>query len=91
MAWGCRTGPPAYVAWRASTTTLCPSRLFPQVRGLRIWLQVYERAPLSALSSGENKPSAEEESAAKEPEKEKPAHEDTECDFFRVGDLGRDP
>ncbi len=23
MAWGCRTGPPAYVAWRGGTTTLC--------------------------------------------------------------------
>ncbi len=29
---------PAYVAWRAATTTLCQSRLFPPVRErLRIW------------------------------------------------------
>ena len=53
---------------------------------------MYERAPLSALSSGENQPGAEDEAAstAKEPEKEKPAHVDRECDFFRVGDPGRD-
>ncbi len=29
---GCRTGPPAYVACRAGTTTLCQSRLIPPVR-----------------------------------------------------------
>ncbi len=32
LAWGCRTGPPAYVAWwRASKTTLCQSRLYHPV------------------------------------------------------------
>jgi hypothetical protein len=36
MAKGCRTGPPAYVTRRASTTTLCQSRLYPSSRGLRI-------------------------------------------------------
>jgi hypothetical protein len=36
MAKGCLTGPPAYVTWRASTTTLCQSRLYRSSRGLRI-------------------------------------------------------
>jgi hypothetical protein len=39
MAWVCRTGPPAYVAWRAGTTTQCQSRLYPHSQGLRIWPQ----------------------------------------------------
>jgi hypothetical protein len=34
---GIRTGPPVYVAWRAGTTTLCHSRLYPLVRNIRIW------------------------------------------------------
>ncbi len=29
-----RTGPPAYVARRAGTTTLCRSQLYPPVQGL---------------------------------------------------------
>jgi hypothetical protein len=37
----CRTGPPAYVAWRASTTTRHRSRLHPPIQGLRKRLQNY--------------------------------------------------
>jgi hypothetical protein len=29
---GCRTGPPGYIGWRASMTTLCRSQLYPPVR-----------------------------------------------------------
>jgi len=36
LAYGCRTGPPAYVAWRA--TTLCRSHHYPPSQGLWIWL-----------------------------------------------------
>ena len=49
---------------------------------------MYERPPLSALPSEENKPDAAKD-AAKDVEKEKPAPVDAECEFFRVGDLGR--
>jgi hypothetical protein len=28
----CRTGPPGYIVWRAGTTTLCWSQLYPPVR-----------------------------------------------------------
>ncbi len=28
MAYGCFIGPPAYVAWRTGTTTLCHGRLY---------------------------------------------------------------
>jgi hypothetical protein len=31
----------AVVGWRAGTTTLCRSRLYPYIQGLRIWLQVH--------------------------------------------------
>jgi hypothetical protein len=36
---GCRTGPSAYVAWRAGTTTRRHSQLHPSVSYLRIQLQ----------------------------------------------------
>ncbi len=36
MALGCRNGPPAYVAWRAGTTSLCHCRLYPPGQGLRM-------------------------------------------------------
>jgi hypothetical protein len=32
-ALGCRTGLPAYVAWRAGSTTLCRSQLYPPQSG----------------------------------------------------------
>jgi hypothetical protein len=31
------TGPPAYVSWRAGTTTLCHSRLYPPQSGNMNW------------------------------------------------------
>ncbi len=31
---------PAYVAWRAGTTTICQSRLYPPSQELRIWPQI---------------------------------------------------
>ncbi len=31
---GCRTGAPAYVAWRAGRTNLCQSQLYPTEYGL---------------------------------------------------------
>jgi hypothetical protein len=38
MALGCCTGPPAYVAWRAGTTTLCHShQLYPPQSGTMNW------------------------------------------------------
>ncbi len=37
MAWGCPTDSPAYVAWRARTTTLCHSRLFIPQSGTIKW------------------------------------------------------
>ncbi len=53
--------------------------------------KVYERAPLSNLPSEENTAGSpgEADSATKEPEKEKPVEVDAECEFFRVGDLGK--
>jgi hypothetical protein len=30
---GCRTGLPAYLAWRAGTTTICQSQLYPPGSG----------------------------------------------------------
>ncbi len=32
-------GSGTYIAWRAGTTTLCRSQLYPRSQGLRIWLQ----------------------------------------------------
>ncbi len=42
MAKGWRTGPPGYIGWRAGTTTLCQSRLYPPVRDYEfaIWQQI---------------------------------------------------
>jgi hypothetical protein len=34
----CRTGPSVNVAWRAGTTILCPSQLYPPSQVLRIRL-----------------------------------------------------
>jgi hypothetical protein len=44
-AYCCRTGPPAYVAGRAGTTTLCRSQLYPSVRDYELdyW---FPKAPL---------------------------------------------
>jgi hypothetical protein len=40
MAYVCRTGPPAFVAWRAGTTNPMPesTTVYPHSQGLRIWL-----------------------------------------------------
>jgi hypothetical protein len=37
---GFRTGLKGYIGWRAGTTTLCHSRLYPPSQRLRIWLQL---------------------------------------------------
>ncbi len=37
---GCRTGPLAYVTWRAGTTNLCQAAISPQ-SGTKIWLYSY--------------------------------------------------
>ncbi len=39
---GCLTGPPAYVAWRAGTTTLCQSWIYPPSQGLWILATVHK-------------------------------------------------
>jgi len=37
-AYGCLTGPPEYLSWRASTTTQCHTQIYSPGRGQRIWL-----------------------------------------------------
>ncbi len=41
LALGCRTGPPAYVAWRAGTTILCRSQLYPPSQGYEFGYRFY--------------------------------------------------
>jgi hypothetical protein len=43
QAQGCRTPPPAYVDWRAGTTTLCQSWLYPPSQGYWPWTRIIIR------------------------------------------------
>ncbi len=50
LAQGCRTGLPAYVAWRAGTITLCRSQLYTQSKGLRNLLLGLNREPRTVVT-----------------------------------------